>query len=118
MSSHTISLPVTLLICPRFSAYALKLGTHLAMSDSAQHSVTVHFPYSEHYYTFANLALNCSRVFINQVPVLAYIIFAIKYNPESFHMNSVQPVHSPPIPDICISSFLIQSHLINFRAIL
>lgn len=80
MSSHTISLPVTLLICLRFSAYALKLGTHLAMSDSAQHSVTVYFPYSEHY-TFANLALNCSRVFISQVPVLAYIIFAIKYNP-------------------------------------
>lgn len=80
MTSHTISLPVTLLICPRFSAYALKLGTHLAMSDSAQHSVAVYFPYSEHY-TFANLALNCSKAFISQVPVLAYRIFAIKYNP-------------------------------------
>lgn len=66
--------------CPRFSVYALKLGTHLAMSDSAQHSVTVYFPYSEHY-TFANLALNCSRAFSSQVPVLAYIMFAIKYNP-------------------------------------
>lgn len=117
MTSHTISLPVTLLICPRFAAYALKLGTHLAMSDSAQHSVAVYFPYSERY-TFANLALNCSKAFISQVPVLAYRIFAIKYNPWSFHMNSVQPVHSPPIPDICISIFLIQSHLINCRAIL